>query len=191
MVALEKRGAEKPVAPGILQPDDIAELIYTSGTTGNPKGVLLSHGNFTSNALAGIKMYPELQKNGGRDAITLAILPWAHSYGQTGELFAVIHMGGAMGLAESPSTIVSDIVAVKPTWLVAVPRVFNRIYDGLWTKMNKDGGLAKKLFVMGVETAKKKRELAARGQSDFMTNFKFKVADKIVFKKSENAWVAD
>jgi len=53
------------------------------------------------------------------------------------------------------------------------------------------GNWLKKLFVMGVETAKKKRELAARGQSDFMTNFKFKVADKIVFKKSENAWVAD
>jgi long-chain acyl-CoA synthetase len=183
MAALEKKGATQPVAPQVPKADDIAELIYTSGTTGNPKGVLLSHGNFTSNTHAGLKMYPELTKNEGKDTVTLAILPWAHSYGQTGELFAVIRMGAATGLVESPATIVNDIVAVKPNWLVAVPRVFNRIYDGLWTKMNKEGGLAKKLFVMGVESAKKKRELAAQGKSDFFTNLKFKLADKIVFKK--------
>ena len=134
---------------------------------------------------AGLKMYPELLKNDGKDALTLAILPWAHSYGQTGELFAIIRIGGAMGLAESPSTIVNDIVAVKPTWLIAVPRVFNRIYDGLWTKMNKEGGLPKKLFVMGVEAAKKKRELAAEGKFCLMTNLKFKFADKIVFQKNQ------
>jgi len=180
MAALEKKGAAKPVSPKSPKPDDIAELIYTSGTTGNPKGVLLSHGNFTSNSLAGIKMYPELQTN---EALTLAILPWAHSFGQTGELYAIIRLGGAMGLAESASTIVNDIVAVKPNFLVAVPRVFNRIYDGLWTKMNKEGGLAKTLFVMGIEAAKKRRELAASGQSNFMTNLKFKFADKIVFAK--------
>ena len=113
---------------------------------------------------AGIKMYPELQEN---EVVTLAILPWAHSFGQTGEFFAMIRLGGAMGLAESASTIVNDIVQVKPTFLVAVPRVFNRIYDGLWTKMNKEGGLAKTLFVMGVEAARKKRELAAQGQVRF------------------------
>ncbi len=141
MAALEKRGAQKPVPPQIPSSEDIAELIYTSGTTGNPKGVLLSHGNFTHNSASGLKMYPELQKNDGRDALPLAILPWAHSYGQSGELFAIIRLGGAMGLAESPATIVDDIVKVKPTWLVAVPRVFNRIYDGLWAKMNKECGL--------------------------------------------------
>ncbi len=183
MAALEKRGAASPVPPRSPQADDIAELIYTSGTTGNPKGVLLSHGNFTSNSIAGQKMYPELKKNDGRDTLTLAILPWAHSFGQTGELFAIIRLGGALGLAESPSTIVDDIVKVKPTFLVAVPRVFNRIYDGLWARMNKEGGLPKALFVMGVEAGKKRRQLAAQGRSDFLTNLKFKIADKIVFSK--------
>ncbi len=183
MAALEKSGAAHPVPPRIPKPDDIAELIYTSGTTGNPKGVLLSHGNFTSNSMAGLKMYPELEKNDGRDTLTLAILPWAHSFGQTGELFAIIRLGGALGLAENANTIVDDIVKVKPTFLVAVPRVFNRIYAGLYAKMNKEGGLAKALFEMGVNAAKKRRELAAKGQSDFMTNLKFRLADKIVFSK--------
>ena len=70
-------------------------------------------------------------------------------------------------MVESPATIVNDIVQVKPTFMVAVPRVFNRIFDGLWTKMNKDGGLAKTLFVMGIEAARKRRELTAQGKSDF------------------------
>jgi long-chain acyl-CoA synthetase len=180
MAALEKKGAAKPVAAASPAPDDIAELIYTSGTTGNPKGVLLCHMNFTSNAHAGLKMYPELLEN---EVVSLTILPWAHSFGQTAELFAIIRLGGAMGLAESAKTIVNDIVAVKPTFLIAVPTVFNRIYAGLWDKMNQEGGLAKTLFVMGIDAAKKRRELAQQGKSDFMTNLKYKLADKIVFSK--------
>jgi long-chain acyl-CoA synthetase len=180
MAALEKKGATKPIAPKSPKAEDVAELIYTSGTTGNPKGVLLMHMNFTSNAHAGLKLYPELFEN---EVVTLTILPWAHTFGQSAELFAIIRLGGAMGLIESTKTIINDIVEVRPTFIVAVPTVFNRIYDGLWNKMNKDGGLARTLFVMGVEAAKKKRELAEKGQSDFMTNLKFKLADKIVFKK--------
>jgi len=72
---------------------------------------------------------------------------------------------------------------VKPNWLVAVPRVFNRIYDGLQKKMEETGGLAKTLFDMGVAAAQKRRELAAQGKSCFLTNLKFKIADKVVFAK--------
>lgn len=153
LAALEKKGAEKPVAPKSPKADDVAELIYTSGTTGNPKGVLLMHMNFTSNSHAGLKMYPELYEN---EVVSLTILPWAHVFGQTAELFAIMRLGGRMGLIESTKTIINDIVQVKPTFIIAVPTVFNRIYDGLWNKMNKDGGLARALFVMGVEAAKKK-----------------------------------
>ena len=180
MAALEKKGSAKPVAPKSPHAEDVAELIYTSGTTGNPKGVLLMHMNFTSNAHAGLKLYPELLEN---DVVTLTILPWAHTFGQSAELFAIIRLGGAMGLIESTKTIVNDIVQVRPTFLVAVPTVFNRIYDGLRNKMDQTGGLAKALFVMGVEAAKKKRELAEKDQSDFINDLKFKFADKIVFKK--------
>ncbi|MBP8979662.1 MAG: long-chain fatty acid--CoA ligase [Syntrophobacterales bacterium] len=179
MAAVEKLGAAHPVPSVRPDPDDIAGLIYTSGTTGDPKGVLLSHGNLTSNTLAGIKKYPELNEK----ARTLAILPWAHSYGQTAELHAVIRMGASMGLAESPATIAGDLALVKPNWLVAVPRVFNRIYDGLMKKMEETGGLAKTLFDMGVAAAKEKRELAAQGKSCMLTNLKFKIADKVVFAK--------
>lgn len=179
MAAVERSGAAQPVPSAQPAPDDIAGLIYTSGTTGDPKGVLLSHANFTSNTLAGLKKYPELSENG----LSLAILPWAHSYGQTAELHAIIKLGAAMGIAESPTTIANDLALVKPNWLIAVPRVFNRIYDGLQKKMEDTGGLAKTLFDMGVAAAKEKRELAAQGKSCPWTNLKYKIADKVVFSK--------
>lgn len=183
MAGLEKAGEEHPVPSIRPDSDDIAALIYTSGTTGDPKGVLLSHGNFTSNTLAGRKMYPELETIIG---VSLSILPWAHSYGQTAELYSIIYLGGSIGFMEDITTLASDMAQVKPTWLIAVPRVFNKIYDGLWSKMNETGGLPKKLFVMGVESAKKRRELAEKGKTDFITNLKFRIADRIVLQKIRN-----
>ncbi|MBW2599867.1 MAG: AMP-binding protein [Deltaproteobacteria bacterium] len=180
---MEKEGEKKPVPSIKPDPDDIAALIYTSGTTGDPKGVLLTHGGFTSNSHAGRKMYPELENIIG---VSLSILPWAHSYGLTAELYTMIYLGGSIGIMGSVKTLAADLAKVKPNWLIAVPRVFNKIYDGLWSKMNETGGLPKKLFVMGVQSAKKRRELAEKGKSDLITNLKFKIADKIVFKKIRN-----
>ena len=179
MSELERQGKANPVKSIKPEPSDIAVLIYTSGTTGSPKGVLLSHGNFTTNVAAAKKMYPEL----GIDDRALSILPWAHSFGQTGELYCFIHVGGSVGFVESVKTIAEDMGKVKPTFLIAVPKIFNKIYAGLWAKMNETGGVAKMLFSMGVESGKKRRELAAEGKSCFITDLKFKIADAVVFKK--------
>ncbi len=179
MHELESRGREKPVTPVYPGPDDIAGLIYTSGTTGDPKGVLLSHGNFSSNVHAVVKRYPFL----GTETRTLSFLPWAHSYGQTAELNTIMRVGGSAGFAENATTIVDDLALVKPTMLVSVPRIFNRVYDGLNAKMNEDGGLAKFLFDMGVKSAAKKRRLADDGKSSLGVNLKLAIADKIVFSK--------
>jgi len=178
MADLEKKGAAKKVKSIYPDPSSICILIYTSGTTGDPKGVLLSQANITSNAHAAMACFPELNENDRG----LSILPWAHVFGLA-ELIIYCFLGGSIGFAESTTTIAADLALVKPTMLTAVPRVFNKVYDGLWTKMNEEGGLPKALFVMGVESAKKKRELAAQGKSSFMTNLKFKIADAIVFKK--------
>ncbi len=179
MQALEQMGQTHPVPAIHPDPRDIAVLIYTSGTTGNPKGVLLSHGNFTTNFQAGGALFPDL----GPDSRSLCILPWAHSFGQTAELYNLIQFGGSMGFMGDVTTLAEDMGKVRPTLLVAVPRVFNKIYDGLWAKMNEAGGLAKALFSMGVDSARKRRELAEKGQSSFLTNLKFKLADRIVFRK--------
>jgi long-chain acyl-CoA synthetase len=178
MADLEKKGAAKKVKSIYPDSSSICILIYTSGTTGDPKGVLLSQANITSNAHAAMACFPEMNENDRG----LSILPWAHVFGLA-ELIIYCFLGGSIGFAESATTIAADLALVKPTMLTAVPRVFNKVYDGLWTKMNEEGGLPKALFVMGVESAKKKRELAAQGKSSFMTNLKFKIADAIVFKK--------
>ena len=179
MSGLEKLGATSPVSSIRPKPEDIAVLIYTSGTTGNPKGVLLSHGNFTSNVLAGHKVFPGLNENDRG----LSILPWAHSFGQTGELYLYSHIGGSIGFMGDVTTLGDDMGKVQPTFLIAVPRVFNKIYAGLWAKMDEKGGLAKNLFEMGIAAAKKRRQLSENGQSDFFTNLKFKIADVVVFEK--------
>ena len=179
LAELEKLGAANPIPAIHPNADDIAGLIYTSGTMGEPKGVLLSHGNFSSNVHACIKNMPMLDEHDR----TLSFLPWAHSYGQTAELNTLIRMGGSCGFAEGPQTIVDDLLLVKPTLLVAVPRIFNRVYDGLHARMNEEGGLAKKLFFMGKNAGQKKRDLARDGKSSFITNLKFRIADKLVFSK--------
>lgn len=170
----------KKIIPSIKpKASDIAGLIYTSGTTGDPKGVLLSHGNFSSQVHALVKSFHMLNDQ----TKTLSFLPWAHSYGQTAELNTLLKLGGSTGFAEGPATIVGDLQLVKPTMLVAVPRVFNRVYDGIQMKIRDKGGLAKKLFDMGIEENKKKRELAKQGQSSLMNSIKLALVDKIVYSK--------
>lgn len=175
---VEKIGAENPVDAIHPSPDHIAVQIYTSGTTGKPKGVLLSHGNFTSNVIAGGKLFPKLLTNQSR---SVSILPWAHSFGQTAELYNFLHVGGSVGFAESVQTFPDDMLKIKPTFLIAVPRVFNKIHAGIETKINKKGGLAKQLFDMGLSAAREKRE--SKGKVGLLTHFKYNLADRIVFKK--------
>jgi long-chain acyl-CoA synthetase len=178
MLDVGKKGAEKPVDAICPSPAQIAVQIYTSGTTGKPKGVLLSHGNFTSNVIAGGKLYPTLLTKHSR---SVSILPWAHSFGQTAELYNFLHIGGSVGFAESVQTFANDMLKIKPSFLIAVPRVFNKIHAGIYTKINEKGGVAKKLFDAGLKAAKEKREL--QGNTGFLTNFRYKLADRIVFKK--------
>ena len=180
MAELESIGEKNPVLSVKPEKNDIAALIYTSGTTGDPKGVLLSHGNLTSNAVAGNRIYKDILNENAR---SISILPWAHSYGQTAELNNWMLVGGSIGFMESVATLGDDLALIKPTFMIAVPRVFNKIYDGLWTKMSETGGVAKALFEMGVNSAKTKRELATEDKSSFMVNLKVALADKIVFKK--------
>ena len=163
------------VDPG---PDAIADFIYTSGTTGNPKGVRLTHRNLAYNVSAIHAVFPMEP-----DDRSLCFLPWAHSFGQTVELHGMLSMGASLGLAEAVDKIIANLAEVRPTLFISVPRVFNRIYDGLHAKMNEEGGLKKKLFDAAVETAEKRKALAAEGKSSGWLDFKFNILDGLVFSK--------
>lgn len=183
LAALEKMGEEEPVDPLIPEDNDVAVLIYTSGTTAEPKGVLLTHGNLTYCSRAGYRIYPELDQS----QVGISMLPWAHSYALSGELNNWIQFGGSLGFMRDVTTLAEDLTIVKPTYLISVPRVFNKIYDGIQLKMEDAGGLKKKLFDAACATAKEKREIADKGQSSVGVIFKHKLLDKLVFTKIRDA----
>lgn len=158
---------------------DVATFIYTSGTTGNPKGVKLSHWNLASNIRAVCEIFPI-----GEDEVSLSFLPWAHSFGQTVELHLMFSRGASMGLVESVSTIITNLAEVRPTILMSVPRIFNRIYDGVQKKMEQEGGLKKKLFDAAINNANKAREQReSSGDVSFFTRMTGDVLDSLVFSK--------
>lgn len=183
LAALERLGQDNPVDPLIPGPDDIAVLIYTSGTTADPKGVLLSHGNLTYCSRAGVNLFPELNDS----YVGISMLPWAHSYALSAELNAYIQRGASLGFMRDVTTLAEDFRLVRPTFLISVPRVFNKIYDGIHMKMNDAGGAKKKLFDAACAAARKKRELAGNGQKNPLVDLKFKALDKLVFSKIREA----
>ena len=178
MAELEKTGEKAPVKAIYPDPEEVAVLVYTSGTTGDPKGVLLMHMNWTSNHHARAKAYPDFDENDR----SLSLLPWAHCFG-LGELHTFTALGASTGFMENTNTVVSDMAKIRPTFLIAVPRIFNKVYDTIVTKVNDAGGFKKTLFDTGVEAAKERRRLAEKGRSSFMIDLKFKLIDKIVFQK--------
>ncbi len=179
LAALEQMGQHNPVAPEVPHHDDIAVLIYTSGTIAEPKGVLLSHGNLTYCSRAGYKIYPELDE----EKVAISMLPWAHSYALSAELNNWIQFGGSLGFMRDVTTLTEDIRLVRPHYLICVPRLFNKIYDGIQMQMSDAGGIKKKLFDAACAAAKKKRELAGQGKSDPVTNIKFALFNRLVFSK--------
>lgn len=183
MAELEKLGEANPVKPEVPHYDDIAILIYTSGTTAEPKGVLLTHGNLTYCSRTGLSLFPNLDES----QRGISMLPWAHSYAFSAELNGWINIGGSLGFMRDVTTLAEDLTIVKPTYVISVPRVFNKIYDGINMKMADAGGVKKKLFDAACATAKQRREMADEGRSSTGVNLKHALLDKLVFSKVRDA----
>jgi long-chain acyl-CoA synthetase len=177
-LAIEKLGREKPVPNVKIDPEWVCGFIYTSGTTGKAKGVLLTHNNIVSNINAVMSLFPMDHSD-----VTVSFLPWAHSFGQTCELHCLISRGAAMAIAESVEKLVDNLGEIKPTMLLAVPRIFNRIYDGLQKRMAVEGGLKKVLFDAGMANAEKRKQLRRAGRSSALVELKHSFFDKVVFSK--------
>jgi long-chain acyl-CoA synthetase len=173
--ALLEKGMENPLASIKPDKDDIAFLIYTSGTTGNPKGVKLSHANIASNVSAVHECFEMLPEDR-----TLSFLPWAHSFGLTCELHCMTSMGASMALNTAVDKLVAEMPEVRPTILVAVPRIFNRIHDGVQKQIAGKPSIIQGLFRSGMAASMKKRA----GQSlGFGESVSLALADKLVFSK--------
>jgi len=179
---LLNRGSENPAPVAVVEKSDLAGLIYTSGTTGNPKGVMLSHANLTTNVMALTEIFP-LEE----DDRSASFLPWAHSFGQTVELHTLIHQGASTGLT-SAATLTRDMPEIKPTMLVSVPTVFNKVYDGLQKMMEAEGGIKKTMFDAAVANARKREQMRKQGKRSRWVDLQNDLFDKLVFTKVRDAF---
>jgi long-chain acyl-CoA synthetase len=165
----------------LLRPrsSDPAALLYTSGTTGEPKGVVLTHENVLANVLA-LRDVLALAEPHPEEQRSLSFLPWAHAFGHTCELHCSVSLGASMAIAESFDKIVENLQEIRPTVLVAVPRVFLRIYNGATSLVAAKPRPVRWLFRRGLDAAKKKRRGEALSAREALI---FRIADTIIFRR--------
>jgi len=111
---------------------------------------------------------------------SLAFLPWAHSFGQTAELHMLFSVGCSLGLNDEIPNLLGNLAEVKPTILIAVPRIFNRIYDGVNKQMSERPKLIQQLFSAGIKAATKKKQGSSLTLGEGLA---LAVADKLIFSK--------
>ncbi len=164
---------------GEISPDDIATLVYTSGTTGEPKGVMLSHKNLLANVgsdLTAVSM--------GKGDVGLSFLPTSHVLDRVVVHYMNIVIGGTIAYAGSLESVLEDIQLVRPTAMCGVPRMFEKIYSGIFDRINSGPGLQKKLFHWAVATgsAVVTRRAEKKPVSPWLT-LNYALADALVFVK--------
>jgi long-chain acyl-CoA synthetase len=125
---------------------DIATIVYTSGTTGEPKGAVLTHHNIISNVLSGIKLF-DINSND----VIMSYLPLSHMFERTCGYYTIIFAGGSIGYAENISTIVQDVQKIRPTLLIALPRVLEKAFQTAVDKINQGSGLSRKLVLSAIK----------------------------------------
>lgn len=157
---------------------DLATLIYTSGTTGTPKGVMLSHKNVASNAIASKERLPV-----DSNAKGVSFLPLCHIYERM-MIYLYTYTGVSLYFAESMETIGDDIRDVKPNVFTAVPRLLEKVYDKIVAKGAELTGVKKSLFFWAVKLGEKYEPY---GQNGPFYEMKLKVARKLIFSKWQAA----
>ena len=135
------------VTPWQAKIDDLATIVYTSGTTGRPKGVMLSHKNILSNASAGgvlgIRVMP--------DDVFLSFLPLSHMLERTAGYYIPMLTGASVAFARSVQDLAEDLLAIKPTVLISVPRIYERVYNKIYAQLEHKSPIARGLFLKAVE----------------------------------------
>jgi long-chain acyl-CoA synthetase len=162
-----------------VKPDDIATLIYTSGTTGEPKGVMLSHDNIYSNVLAAAAAVPFEGKD-----VSLSFLPLSHIFARMADHYLMMHTGTSIAYAESMDTIAVNLGEVRPSLVLSVPRVFEKLFARVLDNALSGGAVKKNIFfwARGVAERWAKEKLAGREPKGLLAA-QYAVAQKLVFSK--------
>lgn len=161
-----------------VRPEDTASIVYTSGTTGVPKGVVLTHHNFCSGVRA-VAEELDLQT----DDCTLTFLPFAHILGRF-ESMAAIFCGVTLGFAENLSTVSQNMVELRPTLMVSVPRIFEKVYAKITADVANQPAAKQAIFNWAVKVGRQvARHRSEQTPIPLGLALKFKVADQLVFSK--------
>jgi long-chain acyl-CoA synthetase len=152
-----------------ITPQHLASIVYTSGTTGEPKGVMLTHGNFLADVNDILMVLPVTDED-----VVLSFLPLSHVFERTTGYYSVIAAGGAIYYAESMDTIAANMAEVKPTVVVSVPRLYEKMQKRILGSLS---GIKKTLFKWAMRVAERKKEPSV------WIWFQYAVANQLVFSK--------
>ena len=162
-----------------VKPDDLATIIYTSGTTGEPKGVMLSHDNIFSNVEAARRAVPFE----GKDT-ALSFLPLSHIFERMAGHYMMFATGTSIAYAESIDTVPVNLQEVKPTLVLSVPRLYEKMYARVLETALTGGFLKKKIFFWARGVADRWADQKLEGkQPGGMLGVQYSVAQKLVFSK--------
>lgn len=161
------------------QPSDLASIVYTSGTTGNPKGVMLLHSNFSHN----VEALRHLIRVDESDVL-LSFLPLSHVFERTAGYYFALFQGATVYFAESQEKIRANLTEVHPTFMTSVPRLYEKIRDGIVAKAKAAGGFQENIFQWAVEVGELRAAATQGGPPlSFMGKILTWIADKLVFGK--------
>ncbi len=164
-----------------IKMDDTATIIYTSGTTGNPKGVMLTHRNFVSNVNQLYDVDPDFLSP---DHLFLSFLPLAHVLERTVGYYAPIFLGKKVAFAEDITKLLENFQEIRPTFIVSVPRIYEKVHAGINAKVSDAPPMKKAIFNWAMSVARDNLPYICRNKPrKGMFAFKYWLADRLVFSK--------
>lgn len=172
-----------PETPGDIpsvqnDPHVLATIIYTSGTTGRPKGVMLSHNNILSNAYSSAQVVTVRP-----DDVLLSFLPLSHTFERTAGYYVPMLCGATVAYARSIRQLQDDLLIIRPTILISVPRIYERIYAGIQAKLAEGPAISRLLFKLAVDIGYSRFERQQKRVGWRISHLLWPLLDKLVARK--------
>jgi len=158
--------------------EDLASILYTSGTTGDPKGVMLTHGNFASNVDATLRIIPFSETD-----VTLSFLPLTHVFERMVE-FAYLSAGATIAYAESIDAVPQNLLEIRPTVMASVPRLFEKVHARILDSVQTSSFVKRLIFALALKVGRANaRAMLAGRKAPLAVRLLHPLTDHLVFVK--------